>query len=43
LLAPEVTIWFDQHRGGRAFVRAWGPSVSAARDFAHLGRKVGED
>jgi protein MpaA len=35
-LEPRVTIWFHQHWGGGSFVRAWGPSVPAARRFAHL-------
>jgi protein MpaA len=38
LLEPEVTIWFHQHRGGRAFVRAWGQSAPAGRDFARLAK-----
>jgi len=33
---PEATIWFHQYRGSRPFVRAWGPSVPAARRFARL-------
>ncbi len=33
-LRPEATVWFHQHRGERPFVRAWGPSVPAARRFA---------
>ncbi|HEV2727934.1 MAG TPA: M14 family zinc carboxypeptidase, partial [Solirubrobacterales bacterium] len=33
-LRPEATIWFHQHWGERPFVRAWGPSVPAARRFA---------
>ncbi|HYG95778.1 MAG TPA: M14 family zinc carboxypeptidase, partial [Solirubrobacterales bacterium] len=33
---PEATIWFHQHWGERPFVRAWGPSVPAARRFANL-------
>jgi protein MpaA len=35
-LEPEVTIWFHQYRGRRPFVRAWGPSAPAAREFARL-------
>jgi murein peptide amidase A len=35
-LRPEATIWFHQHRGGGAFVRAWGQSAPAARRFAAL-------
>ena len=35
-LHPAVTIWFHQHRGPRAFVRAWGQSAPAGRLFAHL-------
>jgi hypothetical protein len=35
-LRPEATIWFHQYRGARPFVRAWGPSVPAARRFARL-------
>jgi protein MpaA len=34
-LTPKTTIWFHQH-DGPAFVRAWGPSVPAARRFADL-------
>lgn len=34
-VGPETTIWFHQHEGP-AFVRAWGPSVAAARRFADL-------
>ncbi len=37
-LAPEVTIWFHQHRGSRAFVRAWGQSAPSARHFARLAK-----
>ncbi|MBN9623783.1 MAG: hypothetical protein J0H06_12660, partial [Actinobacteria bacterium] len=33
---PTVTIWFHQHWGGGAFVRAWGQSAPAARRFAAL-------
>jgi protein MpaA len=35
-LEPAVTIWFHQHRGDRAFVRAWGQSAPRARRFARL-------
>ena len=35
-LRPEVTIWFHQHHAARPLVRAWGPSISAARRFARL-------
>jgi protein MpaA len=35
---PAATIWFHQYRGARPFVRAWGPSVPAARRFARLAR-----
>jgi protein MpaA len=35
-LRPEVTIWFHQYRGERAFVRAWGQSTPAAHRFARL-------
>jgi hypothetical protein len=35
-LRPRVTIWFHQVRRGGPFVRAWGPSASAGRLFAHL-------
>jgi murein peptide amidase A len=38
LLGPEATIWFHQHQGRRAFVRAWGQSVPAARHFARLAK-----
>jgi protein MpaA len=37
-LRPAATIWFHQYRGRRPFVRAWGPSVPAARRFARLAR-----
>jgi murein peptide amidase A len=37
-LRPEATIWFHQYRGSRPFVRAWGPSVPAARRFARFAR-----
>jgi protein MpaA len=33
-LRPAVTIWFHQHYASRPLVRAWGPSVGAARRFA---------
>jgi protein MpaA len=33
---PEVTIWFHQHWSSRPLVRAWGPSVRAARRYAAL-------
>jgi murein peptide amidase A len=33
-LRPDVTIWF--HQEGDPLVRAWGPSVPAARDYAGL-------
>lgn len=33
-LRPRATVWFHQHRGARAFVRAWGQSAPAARFFA---------
>jgi protein MpaA len=35
-LRPRVTIWFHQHRGPRALVRAWGQSAPLARRFADL-------
>ena len=35
-LQPRVTIWFHQDWGDRAYVRAWGQSVPAARRFAAL-------
>ena len=38
VLEPAATIWFHQFRGARPFVRAWGPSVPAARRFARLAR-----
>lgn len=31
---PAATVWFHQHRGPRAFVRAWGQSAPVARLFA---------
>jgi murein peptide amidase A len=34
-LEPRVTIWFHQQVGG-GFVRAWGPSIPAARRYARL-------
>jgi murein peptide amidase A len=37
-LRPAATIWFHQYRGRSPFVRAWGPSVLAARHFARLAR-----
>ena len=37
-LAPEVTIWFHQYHGSRPFVRAWGQSAPAGRQFAELTR-----
>lgn len=37
-VAPEVTIWFHQHRGKRPLVRAWGPSVAAGQRLATLAR-----
>jgi murein peptide amidase A len=38
VLRPEATVWFHQYSGSRPFVRAWGPSVPAARRFARLAR-----
>ena len=35
-LRPDVTIWF--HQQAEPLVRAWGPSVPAARAYAHLAR-----
>lgn len=35
-LRPRVTIWFHQHHGRGAFVRAWGQSAPAGRLFANL-------
>lgn len=35
-IQPQVTIWFHQDWGERAYVRAWGQSVPAARRFAKL-------
>lgn len=37
-LAPDLTIWFHQHRAERPLVRAWGRSVPAARRLAGLSR-----
>lgn len=37
-LRPEVTIWFHQYGLAHPLVRAWGPSVPAARRFARLAR-----
>jgi len=37
-LHPDVTIWF--HQEAEPMVRAWGPSVPAARRFAHYLRPV---
>ena len=37
-LEPEVTIWFHQYGGERAFVRAWGGSIATAREFARLAK-----
>lgn len=37
-LRPEVTIWFHQHHLAGPLVRAWGPSVAAARRFAGLAQ-----
>jgi protein MpaA len=37
-LAPDVTIWFHQHRGARPLVRAWGPSAAAGRRLAELAQ-----
>src|SRR6185312_15945210 len=36
LVEPEATIWFHQHSGGHAFVRAWGQSAPSARHSARL-------
>ncbi len=33
-LEPRATVWFHQHRGAGAYVRAWGPSAPAARELA---------
>jgi protein MpaA len=33
-LRPDVTIWF--HQQAEPLVRAWGPSIPAAREYAHL-------
>jgi murein peptide amidase A len=35
-LRPQLTIWFHQDWGERAYVRAWGQSVPAGRRFAKL-------
>jgi murein peptide amidase A len=35
-LRPQVTIWFHQQTGPRAYVRAWGESAPAGRLFANL-------
>ena len=35
-LRPDITIWF--HQQADALVRAWGPSVPAARAYARLAR-----
>lgn len=35
-LRPEVTIWFHQHHAMEPLVRAWGPSVPLAKDYARL-------
>ncbi|HUC08166.1 MAG TPA: M14 family zinc carboxypeptidase [Solirubrobacterales bacterium] len=37
-LAPNLTIWFHQHRSERPLVRAWGQSVPAGRLLAKLAR-----
>jgi protein MpaA len=37
-LAPDVTIWFHQHRSPRPLVRAWGRSVPAGRLLADLAQ-----
>jgi protein MpaA len=37
-LEPDVTIWFHQYRGERAFVRAWGQSAPAGRRFARQAK-----
>jgi len=37
-LRPEVTIWFHQYGGERPFVRAWGRSTAAAREYAALAQ-----
>jgi protein MpaA len=37
-LAPNLTIWFHQHRAARPLVRAWGASAPAARQLAELAR-----
>ncbi|MGE0068262.1 MAG: M14 family zinc carboxypeptidase [Solirubrobacterales bacterium] len=33
-LKPKVTVWFHEHRGAGAYVRAWGQSAPAGREFA---------
>ncbi len=33
---PRVTVWFHQHSGPGAYVRAWGQSAPAGRRFARL-------
>jgi protein MpaA len=35
-LDPAVTVWFHQHRGRGAYVRAWGQSAPAGRRLAQL-------
>ncbi|HVO54306.1 MAG TPA: DUF2817 domain-containing protein [Solirubrobacterales bacterium] len=35
-VGPRVTIWFHQHSGPGAYVRAWGQSAPAGRRFARL-------
>ncbi len=37
-LAPDITIWFHQHRSPRPLVRAWGRSADAGRRLADLAR-----
>ena len=37
-LRPAATVWFHQYHGTRPFVRAWGPSVPAARRFARFAQ-----
>ena len=36
-LRPDVTVWFHQQE--ERMVRAWGPSIPAARAYAHLARE----
>lgn len=36
LVRPRVTIWFHQHRGPGAFVRAWGGAIPSGSHFAAL-------